>query len=374
MTRRSSPSPARALALLALLGGGCGSPVALDVVLVPDPNTTNPETLVGLLRTVRLVVDSAEGLYPATTQWSEGDVRVSDVDGDGAGELEAQVPLESLGRLPFVRLERGGLPPQPLDLRVEGLAGTSGESLAAGGVQGAAFLDGSTRRIEVPFNLKPLFRPPQVTQVIPPDGAKQLAARLTGSVFVIFSKRMRAPILSSRGVVRVLKVVGGREEEVPPESIVVQFLGPGPEAPTTLEYRFAEPLALASTYRIRVTTDALDDAAGRPLDQVPIAPGNQPFVSQFTTADQEPMASCPGCEPRFCHNGGEACPPGLTCDASRKTCRPEPGPCVPECAAGLACDPAQGVCLSDCRLHGTFGGCPTKAPLCGTDGLCRAPR
>jgi hypothetical protein len=39
----------------------------------------------------------------------------------------------------------------------------------------------------------------------------------------------------------------------------------------------------------------------------------------------------------------------------------------------MVCDPALFICVDDCRIHGSYGGCPDKSkPKCGKDGLCTA--
>lgn len=360
-----TPPRLACLCIAALLG--CGEPTALDLSLVADPNVNSEEALLSHLAQLRLVVDSPQGLYPAGAERREGDVEIQDVDEDGAGELVARVDLADLGRLPLIRLERGGLDEQPLDLRLDGLgpgagSGPSLVSVAAGGVQGLRFEGGAVQSVQVPFNLRAAYRPPRVTQVYPEDGSS-LQPGAVGSVVLIFSKAMNPESLGRAGVITLVRVDSGQETPVPAQQIVPGEVYSG--GPTRVDYRLASMLKDGS-YRVRVSQGALD-GSGRPLDQVPMQPGNQPFSSGFGLTDFATTATtCPqaGCEVAWCGNGGTACPDGLTCE--NDTCVPDG--CPASCDVLTVCDTSLGVCVPDCRVHGTYCGdglaCDQVTGLC----------
>jgi hypothetical protein len=223
--------------------------------------------------------------------------------------------------------------------------------------------------VQVPFNLRSDFRAPKVTQVLPEDGS-QLDSAGVGSVVVIFSKAMRPESIAQAGVYQVLRLESGSETLVPAESIQVEPIYQ--DGPSRAEYRFAGGPLNAGTYRVRVTQGALDES-GRSLDQVPLEPGNQSFTSQFTLGTEmaRTAACAPNCETLWCGNGGTQCAEGLTCNTATGTCEPEPG-CPSACPELMVCDPdlGGGLCVDDCRVHGSYGGCD-EGQRCDTNsGLC----
>jgi len=366
------------VAVLTLGLGACGEDTALELRLVPDPNVTNTDDLVQRLRTLTVILDAQQGLYPAAMRRDTGEVRIVDVDGDGKLELVATVDVKDLGRLPRLRIERGGLSAAlPIDVRVEGLDGSA--TIAMGGVPGVGFAEGQAKVVEFPFNLLPRYRAPQVTQVFPSDGATNLPGSKLGSVVIVFSKRMNSESLTKPGVFSVLRVDGSAEIVAPAKLIVVSSLGVGDDAPSTAEYRFADALDKGATFRVRVSTGAVD-TAGRRLDQVPMQPGEQPFSSQFSLTLQEAMATitCAPCTPgcicteTWCGNGGVNCgDESLACNGAAGRCEPRPQSCS-QCLAQTVCDAALGICVPDCRIYGlgTSGGCVGSIGVCLDSGVC----
>ena len=357
-------TPLLLLTSLALALSACGELTALDITLVTDPNVNDEASLVSALDRVRLVVDSPGGLYPAGTDLTDGDLQIKDVDGDGDAELLATVTVNGLGRLPVVRLEQGGLKLVPLEIRVDGLA-AGGAAIAAGGVQGIDFTEGEAAAIKVPFNLKPAYRPPRVTQVFPPNNSDLVKISTVSSALVIFSKPMNMSSLSRAGVFRVLAVAGGTRTEVPVKSITGGELYQG--GPSKAEYLFKKLLSSPGTFEVRISAGALD-TSGRALDQVPLQAGNQAFSSRFTVVTSMIAPACaPKCETAWCGNGGTKCPDGLTCHEASGTCKP--AGCPKACPKLMVCDPGLGACVDDCRVHGTHGGCAKDAPRCLGTGL-----
>ena len=130
------------LALLTLLVGCSAQDAALDLELVQDLNLNTTEQLAASVDTIRLIVDSDEGLYTSDEAQVGNGFRIENVDTDAAYELviEASVPANEL---PRVRLERGGLPIGPLDIRLEGV-GEGGNVFATGGISRVSFVDETT--------------------------------------------------------------------------------------------------------------------------------------------------------------------------------------------------------------------------------------
>lgn len=369
----AKPRTARgAVLLLGIAGGVACAPIsALDLQLVPDPEWTDAPRVLELAERIRVVVDSPQGLYPASAAGRHAQILLEDVDADGAVELSTELELAGMDHLPLLRLERGGLPDVPIEVRFDGIGGSPQEIVAGGSARGLVFEPEQVVEKDVLFKPRMRLLPPRVTQVIPGDGAIE---QRVGSVFVVFPKQMNAESLRAPGTVTLLAVTDGAEQPVPVRELRVQFL-PGAESPTTVEYQLQEILA-PGRYRVRVSEQALD-LDGRALDQVPTQPGNQPFASQFevsATAEVTTTMACPlegPCTEGPCGlaGSGATCASGLEC---------VDGACVPQecpaaCPVGTVCDTATALCVVDCRDYGAGSGCAPELPRCGADGVCRAP-
>ncbi|MCA9672276.1 MAG: hypothetical protein KC503_42070 [Myxococcales bacterium] len=356
------------LGLAALLGmSACGG-TAIDIELVPDPNVNDRATLLSLLSSFEVVIDNDDtGLYHNRDDRIDN-LRIEDVDGDGAGELVATLGLPGDGRLPLVRLNRGELPDVPLRFDVDGFGDDSGAGrvrLAAGGVPGVRFADGEVVRIEVPFNIRPRYRPPRVTQLVPGPNTKN-GQGTVGSVFVIFSKRMlRASI--DGAAVGVYRIDGaGAGELVASVERNIQVI-PGEDSPTTLQYVFSDPLG-PGTYEVRVTAQARDEEQ-RSLDQLPMEKGDQAYAARFVVSDDPPPASVPTTPqtgPFDCTL--VQCPGTTKCSKSNGRC--ELAQCPDACPDGTVCSDAFFVCVLDCRVHGSHGGCSDGKRCDAQTGLC----
>ncbi len=354
---------------------GCGKLTALDVTLVPDPNITSEALLLESLHTIKLVLDSPQGLYPKDYHHAEQEISVEDIDRDGYAELTARIELNDSLHLPMIRIKRGGLALIPLELRIDGISLESypfypNQAIAAGGVQGVRFVEDQVVPIKVPFNVRPLYRPPQVVQVFPEDGTKDLVPMHISSVLLIFSKQMQRDSLLVPGVFQVTQIdEDGNESLVKPKQIDVGQLYQN--GPTKAEYQFKTQLPTKMTFRVDVSSKALD-MSGRPLDQVPLEPGNQPFQSTFASIDTsgpQPAPPCPPyCDFTWCSLGGKFCAPGLVCNKAQKAC--EPSACPEACPEQHVCNPDVHACVVDCRINGTYGACPDGTHCEDTTGLC----
>jgi len=266
------------------------------------------------------------------------------------------------GRLPVIRLLRGGLPDVPLDVRVIGIRGPEdGPAIALGRLGGARFEAARVTTATVPFNIRPELLPPRVVDVLPRDGDVAPGC-MVATLVVMFSKPMDAASLTAPG--RILTEPGGMPTEVTVDSsglvaIVVPSGLVGIDATTV-------------AYRLSVSSEARD-RDGLALDQMPMQDGAQGFTADFVlhctmismTPDRVPCGSLepPGPLGPYCPGGAR-----LACVANE---------CVlascddAECAPGFVCDPSTFACVRDCRPYGDDV-CAAVRPVCDdATGSCR---
>lgn len=326
---------------------------ALDLELVQDLNINTPDQVLSRINTIMVIVDSPDGLYAPGSERTDGDFEIRDADGDEEDlELVVTVPVQE-GRLPWVRLERGGLPTTLLDIAVLGGDGgqTEEHPVAEGLVRGVVFEEGVTP-LSIPFNIRPELLPPRVTDVIPGDG-ERLPRCAFSDVVVLFSKPVDAESLEGA----ILIEPGGAPLEILTDvSGIVAHLK---VATIESEYEL--------TYQVDISTDVID-VDGQHLDDVPTLEGDQPFSRAFRLTCIEPSTG----PDFFCAIGAPeyACP-----FAHRLRCIE--GVCTPATCDGAACtepflcNPSRGFCEMDCRLYGEFSVCPDELPRCDdSTGLC----
>jgi len=361
-----SPNPKRSSATIATLclclslgALACGDATSLDLLLTPDPNVTNSDELAKELGSVTVVIDSSKGLYPNGPPSPVNGIELRDEDNDGQLEVIALVDTMHLDRLPLIRLERGTLPDESIELRISGKDRQGNRIFAAGGLKGAKFVADKITDMVVPFNIKLRYRAPVVTQTIPFSGSTH-APGSTSSIFAIFSKKMNVD--SVRKAITLVRVEDKKEIPVPAEFIRVQYIANNDESPTSAEYRLKEALD-GGRYRLRISTNAVD-SAGLALDQVPLENGSQPFSGQFEI-DGTAMATTPAMA--SCAQGGDQCSSGTTCDKNAQKC--EAAACPDKCPAATVCSLAWNICVPDCRVFGGFGGCD-KDETCNPAGIC----
>ncbi len=345
-----------ALITLPACGDEHANSTALDIRLVPDLNLNSVSQVAGAVDTIRVVVDSPQGLYPPGSESVDGNVQVQDEDNDPSDlELAATVSVPP-GRLPVVRIERGGLRDVPLDIRFIGHASsTPSVRVAEGLVRGLRFESGQIREVPVLFNLRPERLPPRVVEVQPPDGTS-LDVCEVDTIVIVFSKPMDRSTLLIPGSFTV-------DLDPVPGPIVLDASG------YIATYAVENPeLGKSRSYRVTVSTSVRSqDGAG--LDQVAAEPGAQPYDMRFNMecdsigpnsgaipcrAESGVKGSCPG-EGRFaCVDG--ACIP-VACETA-------------SCAPPFVCDPATLRCEVDCRSYGGAT-CPQDRPACDeVSGVC----
>lgn len=333
---------------------GCAGPVGVDLVLAPDPNLNRAEDVLATIDSVVLVVDADEPLYLPGEERVDGPVHIENADADPT-DLELVVTVPVFDRLPWVRLEQGGLPDRPLDLRLLGVpADVGAPASVTGRVQGVR-LGRPIETLTVPFNLRPEALPPRVTEVLPTDGSS-LPDCSVGKLYVMFSRPIAPSTLD--GAIRV----------TPGELRAVRLDPSGLTAELTVE-----ALSSDGTLRYRVEVDStLRGTDGQPLDQVPAERGAQPYRADFElSCGRAPMTPDPVCEPDGAAREQGCAYPRLSCVE---------GFCVPVgcdavvCEATSACDPSHGRCVPDCRAWEDDEACPEERPVCSAElGVCVVP-
>lgn len=349
------------IALAAAGSPGCSDDAvdapALDLQLVPDINLNGVSQIASAIDTLRVIVDSPQGLYPPGSESVNGPVEVRDEDNDPSDlELVATVSVPS-GRLPLLRIERGGLPDAPLDIRIIGHASADPSvRVAEGMVRGIRFDSNGVKDVPISFNIRPELLPPRVTEVQPADGTHLQPCRVD-TIVVVFSR----PILASTLVASGNFVV---DRDPAPASIVVDGSG------YIATYTAGAPLLAESfPYRITISTNVRSkDGIG--LDQVAAEPGAQPYDANFgMSCDmQEPALDPVLCSPETGSDG--------TCPGQGRFACVE-GACIPadcdqsSCAPSFVCNPATLRCEVDCRIYGEVEVCPTDRPACDVEsGAC----
>ncbi|WP_437566240.1 Ig-like domain-containing protein [Sorangium sp. So ce542] len=345
--RRSS---ARGAAVgLALGAAGCAEPPALDLVLVPDPNINTTEQLLTHVQRAALLVDAEEGLYAPGEERLQGDVQVKNTDVDPALELVVSLTI-ARERLPRIRIEQGGLPDVPLDIRVLGLASGEQSAVVARGELMGARLAAPPAEMTVPFNLRPEVRPPRVEQVLPADGSTAHDC-VVPSLVISFSRPIDATSLSEPGVIAITPDPGPIEVAVDPSGLVANVATPRLAGDT-------DRLA----YRVTISS-AARDRTGQPLDQAAAEAGEQGYVGDFSLPCGPPP-NIP--EPPPCWLDHH-CPVGALCAG---------GACIPvrcreTCLGGRVCDPLRAACVDDCRAQALFSPCAPDQRCDAASGLCR---
>jgi hypothetical protein len=244
----------------------CAAEPGADFALTPDPNLNRPEQLIESVDSIVMIVDSAQGLYPAGSERTTGDLQIENADSDPALEVVARIVMP-MDRLPVVRLVQGTMPDDvSLDVRFLGLPEEPGAPYLAVGRVSGVHLDPTIPRVPIPFNLRPERLPPRVADVLPSDGSS-IEGCMLEHVYVMFSKPIEsdtlagAITLSPHGSVTAARLDGsGLTAELDTTGLV----GAGGEL----------------AFRIEIVT-SVTDREGNALDQVPAEPGPQGFAADF---------------------------------------------------------------------------------------------
>jgi hypothetical protein len=354
-----------ALLAAVLLPASCAedeADTAFDLELTPDTNLGSAQRLAAQIDTVLLVVDSPQGLYPASEPQVVGNVQIKNVDSDAWLELVVTVPVPS-GRLPWIRLRRGALPDEkPLDLRLSGLRTTGGSigAVALGRVQHLQFTEGVTRRVVVPFNVRPERLAPRVLQVLHTGGARVDGCRVE-QLAIVFSKPMDAASLQEAGAIVVTSDAGAvttHALRLDPDGLIAVFEPDNLEHPDTTDL----------SYHVFVATSVHEPEDGLGLDQFPGQADAQPFDADFVVPCDTPVIPV-----NICGSGAldSTCPGDGRLDCVADVCLPRPVSCEDDCPGGWTCALASGICEVDCTLYGGADVCPSNRPYCDDDsGVC----
>ncbi len=326
---------------------------ALDVELIADLNLNSEADLAGALTHLRVELDSDEGLYEPGAATATRTYRVENVDSDAPLELLIDLPLTGL-RLPAIRIEQGGLPDGPVDVRVIGLD-AAGLHVASGGLRSVTFATGERKRVSIPFNLKPQYLPARVIEAYPRSDEETCRS---GTALLVLSKN-----IDPSTVIGGVSVIVERDSYSGPLPASASAEGP------VIRVAFAVIEPDVDRYHIRVT-DEVTDTDGVPLDQDPGVPGHQHFVQDFSVVSG---GACTDYPYRWCHESGTVleCP-----DFRGGRLRCEEGLCVLHdcggdiCQDGFVCHSASAACVVDCRVYGGTEDCPSGSLCNQNTGLC----
>jgi Bacterial Ig-like domain len=347
-----SGSPARSpwtLAAPALALVACEPGPAFDFELVSDPNVATEAQIVAQVGSLVFVLDSAGGLYAPGSERTEGSIQIKDADAD-PDDLELVVTLPVDGpTLPTVRIERGGLPDVPVDVRVIGLSiAGNGPPVADGVLRGLRF-GGEPEEITLPFNLRDEVLPPRVDDVIPADGS-DVPGCVVPSILLVFSRPMDEATLTAPGAVRV-------EPSGMPAAVTLDEAG----LVATISGAALAGDGASLTYRVTVDS-SVRGREGHPLDQVAVEAGPQPYVADFhQTCSPPPLDPDMPC-------GAVICPASGRLDCVADQCVPVA--CTTDCTGATVCDPLRDHCVDDCRAGGAASMCLEGSSCDAASGLC----
>jgi len=347
MMKPDRSTPALLLAAFAL--GACADEPAFDFELAADPNVSTEAQLVERIGSVVFVLDSPDGLYAPGEERSEEGFQIKDADSDPNDlELVVSIPIVE-GALPTVRIERGGLPDVPIDVRVLGLPiSGSGPPVADGLLRGLRFSD-APQPITLPFDLRDELLPPRVEDVIPADGSS-IPDCVVPSVIVVFSRPVDEGSLLAPDAVRIEPIGMPVQVSLDEAGLVATIV------PTALEGS-----GPSIAYRV-IVESTVEDRDGGPLDQIALEAGAQAFEADYThmcaPPPQLPAVPC----------GDIVCPPYERIECIADEC--VISKCSVDCEGGLVCAPLEDTCVSDCRIGDAISDCVDGLECDLDTGLC----
>ena len=334
------------------LGTSCGSGEAFDIALVPDENLSTEAELATLVGTLVYVFDSPEGLYAPGEEQTFEAVQIKDADADPSDlEMVVTVPVED-GRLPLVRVERGGLPDVVVDVRVLGLP-VSGEGppIASGELRGLRF-GADTEQVSVPFDLRDDVLPARVASVVPEDGS-DLPGCAVSSLEGVFSRPVDPASLLVPGAVQIEPGAGPVDIYVDDSGLVATLVPQGISSK-------GDSLSI----HLKVG-ESVVDRDGQPFDQVPRQEGAQPFDAVIAyVCVPPPSAPDTPCGGIYCARSGR-----IACIDDRCTL----AHCSAECGERTVCDPLRDRCVDDCRNADAVSACLEGTGCDAATGLCIPP-
>lgn len=331
------------------LAGACSGDSAFDFELVPDPNLATDAQLAAQLSTLVFVLDSPTGLYRPGEEQSDERFQIKDADAN-PDDLELVITLEVAGdRLPTLRVERGGLPDEPLDVRVLGLPLSGGSvPIAQGTLRGLRFSD-EAQTIALPFDLRDEVLPPRVESILPADGSDLPGCRLS-SIVLVFSRPVDASSLAEQGAILVEPATDVTSVTLSDEGLVATLTTSGLESQSG-----------SLSYRVIVGSTVVD-LEGHAFDQVPSDDGNQAYEAELHHPCVPPptMPDMP-CGETFCLSS-----PRIACIDDKCTFTS----CTEVCAEGLVCDAIHDRCREDCRTGDAVSACAEGSTCDADTGLC----
>lgn len=342
----------RSLLALAACAFGCGGQ-GIDLQLSVDPEVSTPAELASSLAEISLVLDHEAGLYTADEERTEGPIQIRNIDADPALELISTIPVDGQ-KLPSIRVERGGIAQNEVDVRLFGLPPGGQDPIAEGGARALPFAEGEPPWT-IPFNFRDDLRPPRVHDVLPRDGAQIPGCELS-SITLVLSRAMDPASLKNGSVLVTAASALQTTVLVSGSGLAAEILLAPPLAGDGAHVRF----------HIEVTPSA-QAADGTPLDQAGSLPDAQPFTADVELLCGPPPSfpcsdsTCPwACGDHECLNIHEvACQEGVCV----------PVACNPACEGALLCDPRRNACVGDCRTGEAVtlcavGKCQSDTGLC----------
>lgn len=335
------------------------SEAAIDIELVQDPNINSTQQLLAQIDTIVLIVDSDQGLYEPGEETSNEVFEIRDADNEPSDlELVSVIRLEN-GAFPPIRLEQGGLPDEPINIRVLGGLEDRVERspIAEGSVDGVTFQE-EISAIDIPFNIRPAQLPPRVISVIPGDGDIAHFCELM-KIVILFSKPMDADTFAPEGAIEIRPMGTIESIESIAESRVIEL------QVSNFQLDGQETL----TYEL-VISPQVSDLDGVSLDQHPAQDGNQGYQDEITLDCRDilysPIPLELQCRP---DNLEGLCEHGQYMSCIEGQCTLDYCDVV-GCPAGYSCSVFSG-CQVDCRLYGDLSVCPDERPVCSPEtGLC----
>lgn len=333
------------------------------IELIPNPEVNTREHVEAQVNRLDIVLDTEGGFASLDAGEGEswGRFEVTDFDSDGVLELVLIRPGSSALE-PFA-LTAGSQPSRRIHITARGT--NSNKALTALGGAHTALEVGTTKNVQVPFNLLPDRRPLRVLSMVPPSGSRNLEAPVEG-VTIQLGGEVLAEAIDGNLLLRALSV-----DEVHLPITEVSYIETGLGLVTNV--RFFECPLPPGEFVIEVAA-AVCTTTDQCLDQHLNEEGAQPFEGSLHIQGTPFSAECTDIVTLSTACPEVGCPPGTGCN--------DGGTCVPDAEVGgqtevcgstncpsplYVCD--EGECVDDCTF---FGACPEPDQVCDeTSRTCR---
>ena len=343
----------------------CSSRTGIKLKIVVDTELNSEQQVTDTVDTLEIVFENIDSTL---TNVSEP-FRLEDIDGNGENELIYKAKRNDGATFPLLRLKAGNVVRGATRIYLRGLIGS--EIAAIGNAADLTLTTESETEAAVNLNLRPRYRAPRVTAMVPNNGQDQVPTRLA-FIYLEFSRWMNVDTLPQALAIRPISgnataTVAGKWEF---EQATVVENGLTEERTVA---RFIPDCAFDKTqYTLDVSANA-EAASGEKLDQNAAADGENGFSGQFSTDSTGDIV----CEDSFCKNDNDCGDNNFVCALSG----PFIGKCIPkpeDCRGALGCPAGSNCvntsnetyeCINDCRV---IDNC-TGNSWCKSDtGMCEA--